>query len=138
MRAQLANDASAGAVPAWQYTAALAVQRPRLQGSFADFFRRYDVEALLYPTCHLPAKELGPDFTVELNGKRYPTYATFTRNTAPSSNAGIPALSFASGLVNGLPVGIEVAGPQHSDERLLEIGRALHEALPGVPPPPSL
>lgn len=156
-RLPAAADASGGSgsgsggrsVTAWEYTQALTVHRPRLTHAFEDYCRRHRLDAILYPTTHLPTQALADDGTVNHNGHRQPTYATYTRNTAPTSNAGIPALSLAVGLVKlggeweagpdasgtAVPVGMEIAGPLHADERVLAIGRAIQELLPPVPRP---
>jgi indoleacetamide hydrolase len=73
-----------------------------------------------------------------LNGATVPTFATFIRNTGPSSVAGIPGLSLAAGLTPaGLPVGMELDAPEGSDRRLLALGLAIEAMLP-TPPPPRL
>jgi aspartyl-tRNA(Asn)/glutamyl-tRNA(Gln) amidotransferase subunit A len=44
--------------------------------------------------------------------------------TVPAPLAGIPCLSMPAGFVNGLPVGIQLIGPAHSDVMLLETAHA--------------
>ncbi len=76
------------------------------------------------------------DATVELNGAQVPTFNTYIRNTDPGSVAGIPGLQIPAGLtVDGLPVGIELDGPSHSDRRLLAIGLAVQNVMPKIPAP---
>jgi aspartyl-tRNA(Asn)/glutamyl-tRNA(Gln) amidotransferase subunit A len=45
------------------------------------------------------------------------------------SLAGIPAISIPCGLSGGLPVGLQVAGPAFSENRLLDAAYALEQAL---------
>src|SRR5207237_3473100 len=45
--------------------------------------------------------------------------------TVPMSLAGIPAISIPCGLSDGLPVGLQLAGPALSDSRLLDAAHAL-------------
>jgi aspartyl-tRNA(Asn)/glutamyl-tRNA(Gln) amidotransferase subunit A len=45
------------------------------------------------------------------------------------SLAGIPAISIPCGLSDGLPVGLQLAGPAFSENRLLECAFALEQAL---------
>ena len=47
----------------------------------------------------------------------------------PMSLAGIPAISIPGGLADGLPVGIQVAGPAFSENRLLDASFALERAI---------
>jgi Asp-tRNA(Asn)/Glu-tRNA(Gln) amidotransferase A subunit family amidase len=126
------------AIPAKVYQEAVAVGRPKLQAAYAHYFRTYTVVAMVVPTTPLPARPLGQEDTVELNGKQVSAIAAYVRNTDPPSNAGLPCLTVPAGLTSdGLPVGIEFVGPGNSDNRLLAIGRA-YEKLRGTMPAPKL
>jgi aspartyl-tRNA(Asn)/glutamyl-tRNA(Gln) amidotransferase subunit A len=58
--------------------------------------------------------------------------------TIPVSLAGLPALSIPCGLSEGLPVGLQLAGPAFSENRLLETAHALERAIAFDPLPPGL
>jgi aspartyl-tRNA(Asn)/glutamyl-tRNA(Gln) amidotransferase subunit A len=58
--------------------------------------------------------------------------------TIPVSLAGLPALSIPCGLSDGLPVGLQLAGPAFSENRLLEAAHALERAIGFDPLPPGL
>ena len=49
--------------------------------------------------------------------------------TVPMSLAGIPAISIPCGLSQGLPVGLQIAGPAFSENRLLGAAHALERSL---------
>jgi aspartyl-tRNA(Asn)/glutamyl-tRNA(Gln) amidotransferase subunit A len=49
--------------------------------------------------------------------------------TVPMSLAGIPAISIPCGLSDGLPVGMQIAGPAFSENRLLDAAHALEQAI---------
>ena len=49
--------------------------------------------------------------------------------TVPMSLAGIPAISIPCGLTQGLPVGLQIAGPAFSENKLLNTAHALERAL---------
>jgi aspartyl-tRNA(Asn)/glutamyl-tRNA(Gln) amidotransferase subunit A len=49
--------------------------------------------------------------------------------TVPMSLAGIPAISIPCGLSGGLPVGLQLAGPAFSENRLLDTAYAVEQAL---------
>ena len=49
--------------------------------------------------------------------------------TVPMSLAGIPAISIPCGLSDGLPVGLQLAGPAFSENRLLDAAFALERTL---------
>ncbi len=58
--------------------------------------------------------------------------------TIPVSLAGLPALSIPCGLSEGLPVGLQLAGPAFSENRLLGAAQALETAIGFDPTPPAL
>ncbi len=118
------------------YEAALAA-RVRLQAAYAGYFSDNRIDAMIFPTAILPARPIGEDLTVELNGVQVPTFFTFIRNTDPGSNAGIPGISLPAGITPArLPVGVELDGPAGSDRRLLAIAAAIEAVLPPAPVPP--
>ena len=49
--------------------------------------------------------------------------------TVPMSLAGIPAISIPCGLSRGLPVGLQIAGPAFSENRILDAAHALERAF---------
>ena len=49
--------------------------------------------------------------------------------TIPSCLAGLPGLSIPCGLSEGLPVGLQLIGPQFGENRLFRIGHALEQAI---------
>jgi aspartyl-tRNA(Asn)/glutamyl-tRNA(Gln) amidotransferase subunit A len=49
--------------------------------------------------------------------------------TVPMSLAGIPAVSIPAGLSDGLPVGLQLAGPAFSENRILDAAHALEKAI---------
>jgi Asp-tRNA(Asn)/Glu-tRNA(Gln) amidotransferase A subunit family amidase len=110
--------------------------RARMQGLYRACWERNMIDALIFPTTVLPARPIGQDETVELQGRQVPTFPTYIRNTGPASVAGIPGLSLPAGLTrSGLPVGIELDGPAWTDRRLLGLGLALEKLLPALPIP---
>lgn len=135
-RAVLLGIAGPAAIPAAAYREALIVARPRLQALYADCFAANAIDAIIAPTTPLPARPIGEEAEVELNGRGVPTFAIYSRNVDPPSHAGLPALSLPAGLTSaGLPVGLELVGPRMGDGRLLAIAAAVEAALPPLPPP---
>jgi len=55
--------------------------------------------------------------------------------TIPSCMAGLPGLNIPCGLSEGLPVGLQLIGPQFSENTLFRAGHALERAIgfDGVP-----
>ena len=85
---------------------------------FEGFFNEYDL--LLLPTTASSA--------VRIDGLDSAAYATrLTSFTAPFNLAGLPALSVPCGLVDGLPVGVQIVGPAWGEDRVLRAGRAFEK-----------
>jgi indoleacetamide hydrolase len=107
-----------------------------LQAAYRQAFVDNGLDALVLPTTPLPARQIGQDETVELNGRPVPTFFTYIRHTDPGAGAGIPGLSLPAGLTrDGLPVGLELDGLAGSDRALLAIGLAVEEELGSLPAP---
>jgi len=133
----VASQLGPDAMPEAVYRKALEEDRPKLQAAYSDYFKAHNVEAVIFPTAPLPARPIGDDETVELNGERLPTFPTFIRNTDPGSNAAIPGISLPSGLSpDGLPLGMELDGPAQSDDRLLAIAAAIESVFAFDAKPP--
>lgn len=125
-----------GATPLAAYQELIHIHRPALQAAYEAYFRQFALAGLVFPTTLLPARPIGQEVTVELNGKFVPTLRTYIHNTDPGANAGIPGLSVPAGLTSdGLPVGLELDGPAGSDRTLLAIGLAVEGILGPLPAP---
>jgi len=124
----VASLLGSGAMPEEVYRKAISEDRPKLQATYAEYFKSHGVEAVIFPTAPLPARPIGDDETVELNGERVPTFPTFIRNTDPGSNAAIPGISIPVALSStGLPIGMELDGPENSDSHLLDVAEMLED-----------
>ena len=55
--------------------------------------------------------------------------------TIPSCLAGLPGLSIPCGLSEGLPVGLQLIGPQFGENTLFRVGHALEQAIGSTPFP---
>jgi mandelamide amidase len=132
----LASQMGAEAIPAAVYREALVVARPRLIAAYEAYFADNGLAAMVVPTTPLPARPIGQEETVELNGEQVPTFFTYIRNTDPPSNAGVPCLSVPAGLTaDGLPVGIEFVGAPGADATVLGIGLSFEAARGPIPGP---
>jgi aspartyl-tRNA(Asn)/glutamyl-tRNA(Gln) amidotransferase subunit A len=47
----------------------------------------------------------------------------------PPNMAGLPSMSIPCGLSDGLPVGLQLVGPQFSENRLFRVGHTLEQAI---------
>ena len=58
--------------------------------------------------------------------------------TIPSCMAGLPGLNIPCGLSEGLPVGLQLVGPQFAENALFRIGHALEQSIGFDPVPERL
>ncbi|MBD0317954.1 MAG: Asp-tRNA(Asn)/Glu-tRNA(Gln) amidotransferase subunit GatA [Thermoleophilia bacterium] len=95
--------------------------RTVIKQEFAAEFERYDV--LVSPTA--------PTVAFELGAKAEDPIAMYLTDvlTIPPNMAGLPGLSIPCGLSEGLPVGLQLVGPQFSDNLLFRVGHALERAI---------
>ncbi len=95
--------------------------RTKIAEDFAAAFGRVDVIAT--PTA--------PTVAFALGEKTDDPLAMYLNDycTVPMSLAGIPAISIPCGLSDGLPVGLQLAGPAFAENQLLDAAYALERAL---------
>jgi aspartyl-tRNA(Asn)/glutamyl-tRNA(Gln) amidotransferase subunit A len=105
----------------------------RVRTKIADDFRAaFDsVDLVVTPT--------SPTVAFKLGERTQDPLAMYMSDalTVPMSLAGIPAISIPGGLSEGLPVGIQLAGPAFSENRIFEAAYALERAIAfeGAPVP---
>jgi aspartyl-tRNA(Asn)/glutamyl-tRNA(Gln) amidotransferase subunit A len=95
--------------------------RTKIAGDFRAAFETVDY--ILTPTSPTVAFKLG-----ERTGDPLAMYLS-DYCTVPMSLAGIPAISIPCGLSEGLPVGLQIAGPAFSENGLLDTAHAFEQAL---------
>jgi len=95
--------------------------RTLISQDFDNAFASFD--AIVTPTSPCVAFELGAKTASPL--EMY--LSDFC--TVPMSLAGIPAISIPNGMSEGLPVGLQIAGPAFSENKILGIANALEGAF---------
>ncbi|MDQ4081996.1 MAG: Asp-tRNA(Asn)/Glu-tRNA(Gln) amidotransferase subunit GatA [Actinomycetota bacterium] len=95
--------------------------RTVIKQEFASAFEEFDV--LVSPT--------SPTVAFKLGEKAENPLAMYLSDvlTIPPNMAGLPGLSIPCGLSEGLPVGLQLIGPQFSENTLFRTGHALERAL---------
>jgi aspartyl-tRNA(Asn)/glutamyl-tRNA(Gln) amidotransferase subunit A len=104
--------------------------RTVLAREHAAAFERFDV--LISPT--------SPSVAFKLGSRNANPLAMYLSDllTIPSCMAGLPGLNVPCGLSEGLPVGLQLIGPQFSENTLFRIGHALEKAIGFDPVPERL
>jgi aspartyl-tRNA(Asn)/glutamyl-tRNA(Gln) amidotransferase subunit A len=95
--------------------------RTKIADDFRSAFERVDL--IMTPTSPTVAFKLG-ERTDDPLAMYLSDYCT-----VPMPLAGIPAISIPGGLSDGLPVGIQLAGPAFSENRILDAAHALESAI---------
>jgi aspartyl-tRNA(Asn)/glutamyl-tRNA(Gln) amidotransferase subunit A len=87
----------------------------------AELFERFDV--LVSPT--------SPTVAFELGARAADPLAMYLADVLaiPPNMAGLPSMSIPCGLSEGLPVGLQLVGPQFSESALFRVGHALERSL---------
>jgi len=114
--------------------------RTKLRYTWHDFFNRFDV--LLTPVAATAAfpHDRNPnrdERTVKVNGKSVP-YAEQLFFAGLASLSYLPATAAPIGLsAEGLPVGLQIVGPEGEDPTTIEFARLLAAEIGGFVPPPG-
>lgn len=125
----LAGQLGDGAISDKVYRLAMDYHRPAMQQIYARVFSDHGLDAIVFPTTPLPARPIGADETVVLNGRRVPTFPTYIRNTDLASMIGAPGISLPCPVGAGLPVGIEFDALPGQDRLLLAIASAAEKVM---------
>jgi mandelamide amidase len=124
-REWLANELWGRPVPHERYVEIMSVGRPAVVKAYVDCLRRDRLDALALPTTRLPARPIGQDEKVTINGREVATLDAYLRNTDPTSFAGLPSISVPAGLTaDGLPVGLSFDGLAGMDATVLALAAA--------------
>jgi amidase len=113
-----------------------SVIRSRYYAHMARLFTRFDAVAL--PVAQVWPFPVDWRWPQEINGVAMDTYHRWMEVVIPVSLIGLPALSLPVGFgPEGLPMGMQLAGPVGADAAILGLGQAWHEATdwPGKRPP---
>jgi aspartyl-tRNA(Asn)/glutamyl-tRNA(Gln) amidotransferase subunit A len=88
-----------------------------------------EVDVLAGPTLPIRTPTIG-EATAKLNGRDVDALENLIRLVGPASLLGLPTLSVPCGLVDGLPVGMQLVGPATGEQVVLDVGNALESTSP--------
>lgn len=115
-------------------TAAAAIAQGRSElaqqrRGIASVFESKNVDLLVTPTVPIPAPTIAE---LEQNPEQLrPCEILLLRNTRPFNVWGVPAISIPCGFTkNGLPIGLQIAGPRGGELQVLQLAHAFEQATP--------
>lgn len=118
----------------------LNIRREALKAKWAEFFESYD--GVLCPVTAVPAfahdtERRVPDRRIVVNGEERP-YMELLRWAGLATVCHLPATAAPVGLSReGLPLGVQIIGPQQEDATPLAIAALLEAELDGLASPPK-
>ena len=114
-------------------------ERERLRAGWEAFFTRHDL--LIAPVSPTPAfphiRDVPkPLHTLLVDGRQRPMADTYFW-IGLASAANLPSTTLPAGEAGGLPIGLQVIGPEYADLRCIALARELERAHRGFVPPPG-
>ncbi|HEX8570594.1 MAG TPA: amidase family protein [Caulobacteraceae bacterium] len=103
------------------------------------FFDRWDI--LVMPAAPVPPfphdhRPRGKRKLQTADGRSAP-YDAMVHWSALATVCGFPSVTLPTGVVDGLPIGVQIVGPADGDARLLSIAQGIEERLGGYERPPE-
>jgi len=87
------------------------------------------VDVIIGPTLPIRTPTIG-EATATINGRDVDALENLIRLVGPASLLGLPSLSMPCGLVDGMPVRMQVIGPARGEQNVLDVGHALESTAP--------
>jgi amidase len=104
-----------------------SAKRARWFARAVDLFEHYD--ALILPTTQVWPFDINQPWPTEIAGVEMDTYHRWMACVVPVSLIGLPSLNMPAGFgSNGLPLGIQMFGAKGTDQKILAMGEAYHQA----------
>jgi amidase len=123
---------------AFDITAASVIRTEWYQ-AVRRFFETYDY--FILPTAQVYPFDVDSRWPTEIAGRKMETYHEWMKVSLPVTMAGCPALAAPAGFNDGgLPMGIQIVGPNHSELACLQLAYAYDQATDWAArrPPPLL
>jgi aspartyl-tRNA(Asn)/glutamyl-tRNA(Gln) amidotransferase subunit A len=108
--------------------------RPAIIERFSQAMEKFDF--LMAPVTSIPAPKIGQTNTF-IGGKEVSVYSALNRLTLPFNYVGFPAVSIPSGMVDGLPLGVELVGKLFEEAQLLRFAQEYEAKFGPFEAPPS-
>lgn len=100
--------------------------RQLIKEDFEKAFKQVDF--MIAPTLPMTTPDIGAKFTM-INGVERSVDEDIIRLTCPANLTGLPAISVPCGLVNDLPVGLQIIGKAFAEKEILNAAYALEQVV---------
>lgn len=97
--------------------------RTKVQAAFAE------VDVIAGPTLPIRTPSIG-EATATISGVDVDALENLIRLVGPASLLGLPSLSVPCGLIDGMPVGMQIIGPALGEQSVLNVGHVLELTQP--------
>jgi len=87
------------------------------------------VDVIVGPTLPIRTPTIGAE-TAMMNGRDVDALENLIRLVGPASLLGLPSLSVPCGLVEGMPVGMQIIGPSRGEQAVMDVGHVLEGTAP--------
>ncbi|MHA7224293.1 amidase [Arthrobacter sp. RHLT1-20] len=88
-----------------------------------------DVDVIVGPTLPARTPSIGASVAT-INGRNVDFLESLVRLLGPASLLGLPSLSVPCGLVDGMPVGMQIIGPALGEQKVLNVGLVIESTEP--------
>ena len=112
------------------------IKRGQIYNTMANFFEEFDL--LLAPATIVPPFPIGQRYVENCSGTNFSNYVEWLGISFPATLGSCPAISLPAGTTNlGLPVGIQLIGPNQGEANLLSAAQILEDLIGRSPTPIS-
>ena len=112
------------------------ITRGQIYNTMANFFEEFDL--LLAPATIVPPFPIGQRYVENCSGTNFNNYVEWLGISFPATLGSCPAISLPAGTTNlGLPVGIQLIGPNQGEANLLSAAQILEDLIGRSPTPIS-
>ncbi|GAB3267355.1 amidase [Arthrobacter pigmenti] len=95
--------------------------RGQLSKAFEEVF--HDVDVMISPTLPMRTPAIGEQ-EIDVNGRTVDASDSSMRLVGVANLLGLPALSVPCGVLDGMPIGMQMVGPARGEQKVLDLGHA--------------
>ena len=136
LKPELLENIEAGFKISNQELIGAEITRGQIYNTMANFFEEFDL--LLAPATIVPPFPIGQRYVENCSGTNFSNYVEWLGISFPATLGSCPAISLPAGTtILGLPVGIQLIGPNQGEANLLSAAQILEDLIGRSPTPIS-